>query len=108
MSVRFGYTRRLFSGTVTGEGNTQATPIKCKFEKEAIFYLNVTALTGWLDIEIQLYNPLTGEWHKLATFDRVTTICNDEGFVEYGIGEKLAVKYDTNDSATFSLDVHLK
>jgi hypothetical protein len=108
MSVRFGYTRRLHSGTVTGEGNTQATPIPCKFEHEAIFYLDITAISGWLDIEIQLWNPLTDKWHKLATFDRKTTIGTDEGFVEYGIGEKLAVKYDLSDTATFSVDVYLK
>jgi len=102
------YTRRLFSGTAGAAGNTQSTPIPCKAEKEAIFYVDITAISGWLDIEIQLWNPLTDKWHKLATFDRKTTIGTDEGFVEYGIGEKLAIQYELSGTATFSVDVTLK
>lgn len=106
--ARHGYTRQLFSGTATGVGNTQSTPIPCKVEKEAIFYLDITALSGWLDVEIQTLDPLTDNWHKLATFDRKASIGQDEGFIGYGIGQKLAVEYDTSGSATFSLNVHLK
>ena len=101
-----GNTQRLFSGSTTGCGDTHDDPVKCRFSKEAIFYLDITAIAGDLDIEIQTYNPLTDNWHKLAVFDTKTTICQDEGFIEYGIGEKLAIEYDG--TATFTLDVHLK
>jgi len=101
-----GNTQRLFFGSTTGVGDTHDTPVKCRFSQEAIFYLDITAIAGDLDIEIQTYNPLTGNWHKLAVFDTKTTICQDEGFIDYGIGQKLAVEYDG--TATWTLDVHLK
>jgi hypothetical protein len=96
----------MFSGSTTGAGNTQDDYIECKFDKEATFLLDVTAISGNLDIEIQTYNWLTAKWHKLAEFTTKTTTGTDEGFVEYGIGERLAVKYDG--TATFSVDVTLK
>jgi len=98
----------LFSGTVTSDGNTQSTPVKCRWAKEATFFLDVTALSGTLDIEIQTKDSRTGKWHKLATFDQKNGTGTDEGFIEYGIGELLAVKYVVPGSATFSLNVYLK
>jgi len=67
-----GNTQRLFSGSTTGCGDTHDDPVKCRFSKEAIFYLDITAIAGSLDIEIQTYNPLTDNWHKLAVFDNHT------------------------------------
>ena len=106
--MRVSSTQRLHSGTVTADGNTHSTPVKCAFESEAIFYLDVTAISGTLDIEIQTYNPLTEKWHKLAVFDQKTGTGKDEGFIEYGIGERLAIDYEVSNSATFTMDVHLK
>jgi hypothetical protein len=103
-----GNTQRLYGGTVTADGNTHDTPIKCRFSQEATFLFDITAIAGALNVEIQTYNPLTGNWHKLAVFDEKTTIMQDEGFIDYGIGEKLAIEYTTTGSATFTMDVHLK
>lgn len=103
-----GYTERLYSGAATADGNTQSSPVKTKFVKEAIFLLDITALNGTLDLEIQTYNPLTENWHKLATFDQKNGTGQDEGFVEYGLGEKIALKYKVSGSATFTLDAQLK
>ena len=99
---------KVYSGTATVDGNTHATPVKTKFSKEAVFFLDITAITGTLDLEIQTYNSLTEKWHKLATFDQKSQVGKDEGFIEYGLGEKISVKYTVNDSVTFTLDASLK
>ena len=102
------HTQRLYSGSATADGNTRATPIGTKHSKEAVFLLNITAISGTLDLEIQTYNPLTKKWHKLATFDRKNGTGQDEGFIEYGLGEKISLKYEVSGSATFTLDASLK
>jgi hypothetical protein len=99
---------KVYSGTATTDGNTHATPVKTKFSGEAVFFLDITAITGTLDLEIQTYNPRTKKWHKLATFDQKNGTGQDEGFIEYGLGEKIALKYKVSTSATFTLDVSLK
>jgi len=112
--ARKAYTRRLYSGTAGATGNTQSTPIPCKTEQEGVFYLKITAATGsspTLDLVIQTYNPMTETWHTLATFDQKTTTGQDEGFVQYGLGEKIACIYTiggTTPSFTFTVDVTLK
>lgn len=102
------HTQRFYSGTTNTSGNTQANPIGTKYSKEAVFLLDVTAITGTLDLEIKIYNPLTKKWHKLATYDRISGTGQDEGFVLYGLGEKIALKYTVCGSVTFTLDVSLK
>ena len=98
----------IYSGTATSSGDTHDTPRKCRWAREATFFLNVTAINGTLDIEIQTRDTNTGEWHKLATFDQKSGTGTDEGFIEYGIGAELAVKYVVSNWATFTLDVYLK
>jgi len=98
----------IHTGAVTACGNTRSTPAKCRWAKEATFFLNITAISGTLDLEIQTKDTRTGEWHKLATFDQKNCICTDEGFIEYGIGAELSVEYEVSNSATFSLNVYLK
>jgi hypothetical protein len=102
------YTQRLYSGTATANGNTHDAPVKVRYVAEAVFMLNITAITGTLDIEIQTYNSLTEEWHKLAVFTQKSTTGKDEGFIEYGLGDSLAIEYEVNGSATFSVDAVLK
>ena len=112
--ARHGYTRSMFSGTAGATGNTQSTPIPCKSEQEGTFYLKITAASGvspTLDLVIQTYNPLTSTWHTLATFDQKIATGQDEGFVQYGLGEKIACIYTiggTTPSFTFTVDVTLK
>jgi hypothetical protein len=101
-------TQRLYSGTATTDGHTHATPVKTRYAKEATFMLNVTAIAGTLDIEIQTYNSLTEEWHKLAVFTQKSTIGTDEGFVDYGLGDYVSIEYEVNGTATFSVDAVIK
>jgi hypothetical protein len=112
--MTLGYVTRMFSGTTTTSGNTQSSPINVKYVQEGSFLLKVTAASGsspTLDITIQTYNSLTETWHTLATFDQVLAVSQDEGFVEYGMGEQLALSYvvgGSNPSFTWTLDVILK
>ena len=99
---------KIFSGTATSSGNTQTDPVVTKYSKEAIIFLDITAINGTLDLEIQTYNSLTEKWHKLATFDQKSNIEKDEGFIEYGLGEKIALEYTVSGSVTFTLDANLK
>jgi hypothetical protein len=99
---------KVYSGTATIDGNTHATPVKTKFSGEAVFFLDVTAISGTLNLEIQTYNPRTKKWHKLATYDPISGTGQDEGFIQYGLGEKIALEYKVSASATFTLDVSLK
>ena len=98
----------LYDGTATGSGNTRSTPVITSYSKEAIFFLDVTTMTGTLSLSIKVYNELTGKWHLLAEFDEKSCVCTDEGYVEYGLGDKIACDYEAAGSATFSLTVNLK
>ena len=106
--MTISHSMRIYSGAATTSGNTHATPVVTKYSSEAVFFLDITAITGTLDLEIQTYNPLTEKWHKLATFDQKSQVGKDEGFIEYGLGEKIALEYEAPGSATFTLDVNLK
>ena len=108
MQNRLSYTDRIYGGTVTTDGNTHATPVTTKYVSEANFLLDITAISGTLNLEIQTYNSLTGNWHKLATFDQKNGTGQDEGFIQYSLGGKIALKYEVSASATFTLDVDLK
>ena len=100
----------LFDSTATSSGNSRSSPVVTSYAKEAIFFLNVTAIDGTLNITIRVYNELTEKWHLLATFDEKNCICTDEGYVGYGLGEKIACDYvvSPGGSVTFSLTVNLK
>lgn len=106
--MRIGYTDGLYSGTATVSSNTQANPVFCDYASEAVVFLDITAISGTLDIEIQTHNTLTDKWHKLAEFTQKSGTGKDEGFIQYGLGERLAVKYIVSNTATFTVDVHLK
>jgi hypothetical protein len=105
----------IFSGTVTESGNTSATPIKTEYDKEAIIYLDITAVSGTnptLDLTFKTYDPLSQKWYELASFNQKTATGQDVGYIEYGINERLAVFYvvggtDTP-TFTFSISVNLK
>ena len=106
--MTISYIMKVYGGTATTDGNTHATPVVTKYSKEAVFFLDITAISGTLNLEIQTYNPLTENWHKLATYDPISGTGQDEGFVLYGLGEKISLKYEVSNSATFTLDVSLK
>ena len=98
----------LFSGTATSGSNSRSSPVITRWSKEAIFFLDVTAIAGTLDVTIRVYNELTEKWHLLATFDEMNSITTDVGYVEYGLGDKIACDYVVTGSVTFSLTVNLK
>ena len=102
------YTVRMYGDTATADGDTQDTPIRTKWARELTFLVDITALAGTLDLEFQIYNPLTTKWHKLAEFDTFTSTGTDEGFIQYGIGQEIAVKYMISNSATFTVDAQIK
>ena len=102
------YIHQLYSGTATSSSNTTATPIITKHGKEATIYLNITAASGTLDLTIKIYDSLSTAWHTLATFNQKTATGTDVGYIEYAIGEKMALYYTVSGSFTFSVNVGIK
>lgn len=107
------YNEELFSGSVTGGGNTRAMPVTVRWVKEAIFFVDVTALGSGttVTIELQTYNTLAGQWHRLAIWDGFSAIGVDEGFISDGLGEKVSILYSFSGgttTATFSVNAHMK
>ena len=98
----------LYDDTATSSGNSRSDPVVTRWSKEAIFFLDVTAGSGALNITINVYNELTEKWHLLATFDEKNSITTDVGYVEYGLGDKISCDYEVEGSFTFSLTVNLK
>ena len=98
----------LYDGTATSSCNSRSSPVVTRWSKEAIFFLDVTAGSGALNITINVYNELTEKWHLLATFDEISCACTDVGYVEYGLGDKISCDYEVEGSFTFSLTVNLK
>ena len=108
------YQATLFSGTATATGDTSATPIITKYDREGIFYLDITAASGaspTLDIVFKVYDEVSKKWYTLASFTQKTTTGSDVGFVEYGLDSSVAVFYTiggTDPSFTFSVSGHFK
>jgi len=107
------YEESLFSGSVTGNGNTQSTPIITRWAKEGSFFVDVTALGSGttLTITLKTYNTLGDKWHKIAVWDGFVSTGTDEGFIGYGLGDKLSITYTLSGgttTATFSVGAQLK
>ncbi len=111
------YTQELFSGTDIGKGSgdSTATPLVVKHGKEATIYLSITAVSGTnptLGLTFKIYNSLRATWHTLASFDQKTSTGTDSGYLDYGIGEKMAVYYTVGGTNTptftFTIDVGIK
>jgi len=108
------YQATLFSGTATETGDTSATPIITKYDREGIFYLDITEVSGdspTLDIVFKVYDEVSKKWYELASFDQKTTTGQDVGFIEYGLDSSVAVFYTIggdDPSFTFSVSGHFK
>ena len=107
------YNESLFSGSVTGNGNTQSTPIITRWVKEGIFFVDITALgsSTTLTITLKTYNTLADKWHKMAVWDGFASTGTDEVFIGYGLGDKMSITYSFSGgttTATFSVNAHLK
>ena len=95
----------LYSGTATSSSNTHSTPVGTKWTKEAIIFFNITAASGTLDVEVKTYDSITEKWYLLATFDQKSSITSDVGYIQYGLGEKLAVDYTVSVAGSFTFEV---
>ena len=109
------YTQKLYSGVTTTSSNTSATPVITKHGKEATIFLDITAVSGTdptLDLTLKIYDSLSTKWQTLATFDQKTATGVDVGYIQYGIGEKMALYYTiggTNTPTfTFSVNAGIK
>jgi hypothetical protein len=102
------YIQKLYSGTASSSSNTTASPVITKHGKEATIYLNITSASGTLDLTLKIYDSLSAAWHTLATFDQKTSTGTDVGYIEYAIGEKMALYYTVSGSFTFSVNVGIK
>lgn len=104
----------LASAARTASGDTSATPIDMKKYKEAVFFLDITAVSGTtptLDIKIKTKDPVSGKWFDLVTFTQATAVTSEMKAVSGLIGSQIAAFYtiagDTP-SFTFSLGAVLK
>lgn len=102
------YIREIYSGTVSTNADSHASPINTKWEKEAQLLLSVTAASGTLDLTVETHNTLRDTWHTLATFSTVSATGTDAGYVEYGLGEEIALSWVVSGSFTFTLDAAFK
>jgi hypothetical protein len=104
----------IFSGTATSSSNSRSSPVITRWSKEAIFFLDITAVSGTnptLNITIKVYDVLSGKWHLLATFTEKGNVSTDVGYIQYGLGDRIACDYaitGTNPSFTFTVTVNLK
>lgn len=105
----------LFSGTISASGDTTATPVVTKYDKEAIIFLDITAVTGalpTLDLIIKVYDKLSDKWFELASFNQKIGTGQDVGYIEYGINDRMALFYTIGGSGdpsfTCTINAHLK
>lgn len=103
----------LASAARTTSGDTSATPIDVKKYKEAIFFLDVTAVNGTptLDVKIKTKDPVSGKWFDLTTFTQATAISSEMKTVSGLLGSQIAAFYTiagSTPSITFSLGAVLK
>ncbi len=106
------YTQELFSGIITASGDNSATPLRTKHGKEAIIFLDITAVSGTnptLDLTLKVYNSGAEKWHTLATFDQKTSTGTDVGYIEYAIGEEMAIFYTLGgtDTPKFTITINV-
>jgi hypothetical protein len=109
------YIQKLFSGTVGTDGNSSATPLITKHGKEATIFLDITAVSGTnptLNLTLKIQDSITEKWYTLATFDQKTSVGTDVGYIQYGIGEEMALYYAVGGTSTpmftFSVNVGIK
>lgn len=104
----------IFDGTVTKSGDSYSSAINIDKFTEANLYLKITDVSGvdpTLDIDVMTYDSLTDAWYKVGDFDQKTEVGLDVGFVQYGLGEKAAIKYvvsGTDSSFTFKISARFK
>ncbi len=97
------------SGERTASDDTSTTPIDTKKYKEALFFLDVTAVAGTaptLDVKIKTKDPTSGKWFDLVSFTQVTGVTSEMKSVGGLLGSQIAVFYSiTGDSPSFTFSI---
>lgn len=102
----------LSSTTVTSSGETMT--FSTQFAREAVFFLDVTAVSGTtptLDVKVQSFDPASGKYFTVASFPQITAAGQYVLKVDGGLGHLCKVAYTlggTSPSFTMSLGVSLK
>jgi len=100
--------------TRTSSGDTSASEFDVHNYDRAVFFLNVSAVSGTnptLDVEIQTLDPASGEYFTLVTFTQATGVTKEMKKVTDGLGRRLRVVWTiggTNPSFTFSVGAVFK
>lgn len=104
----------LFDDTAGASGDSHSSPIITKWVKEALFFLDITVVSGnspTLIVKIDTYDAKKNDWHLLGTFSTRSTTATDMGAIASNLGEKVAISYTiggTSPSFTFSVTANLK
>jgi len=115
LQARFAKTATLLASAArTESGNTFGTPEDSSRMKEALFFLDVTAVSGTgptLDVAIKTRDPVSKKWFTIATFTQFTAVGKEMIKVSDGLGERIAVEWTiggTSPSFTFSVGAVMK
>ena len=104
----------LASAARTTSSDNTSTPSNVKDYKEANFFLEVTAASGTnptLDITVKTKDPISGEYHVIATFTQKTTTGREMKTLSANLGAVIAAFWvigGTTPSFTFSIGMILK
>lgn len=95
---------KLFSGTVTADGDTKAnaTLIKTVFRKSGIFFIKATGVSGTdptLDVDIITYDRITEDWYVIGSFTQITADGKQAMYIPE-VGEKVAIQYAKGGTST--------
>lgn len=84
----------IYSGTISGDGNSGANPIYVGHFKEANFFLNVTAFAPTsCAYSIEAKGP-DGQWYTLVSFTSVTGVTKEMKVLAANIGEYIRLAWD--------------
>ena len=103
MAIYFPAT--LYSGTATESGDSYAKPALTKYCREGTFFLDITEASGTIDVTIMVWDSISKKWYLLATYTQENSVTHVPGFVQYGLGEKVACKYVISDGGSFTFSV---
>jgi hypothetical protein len=109
LSVGITSSYRLFSGTITANGNTQANPLGVANFLNANFYADVTAISGSWDVYLQTKDPVTGKWadvQVIFSLSQTGTYYSTVG--QIGIVTDIALRWEGSGSMTCTLSAALK
>ena len=105
---------QLYSGTVTGTGNSGEDRIDVKGVCEAVFFLDVTAVSGTdptLTVRVMTHDTIGDKWYLIENFDSISSPSSDIKRIIGGLGSYIACKWvvgGENPSFTFTLNASMK